>query len=214
MSGEKGARVRVKICGITTPEDGLMAVHAGADAIGLVFWPKSPRFVDAAHARAIAQALPPFVLRVGVFVDPSPQVVAEAVEAAGLDLLQLHGAEPPDAFAALPRRALKALRVGEDFDLAQALKYEGRAAGLLVDTQSSRGLGGTGETFDWTLVRELRQKTSFLVLAGGLVPGNVAQAIAAVRPDAVDVSSGVERAPGEKDPEKVRAFIAAVREGA
>ncbi len=208
------ARVRIKICGITTPDDGVMAAAAGADAVGLVFWPKSPRFIDAAQARAIARVLPPLVLRVGVFVDPSPEAISEAVEAGGLDLLQLHGNESPDVFDALPRRALKAIRVGAGFDLERALTYEGRAAGLLVDTQSSGAPGGTGETFDWSLIRELRRRTSFLALAGGLVPGNVGRAIAAVRPDAVDVSSGVERAPGRKDAEKVRAFIAAVREAA
>ena len=110
------SRVRVKICGITTPEDGVLAAEAGADAIGLVFWPKSPRHVDFERARAVARALPPFVLRVGVFVDASASFLAAAVDAGGLDLLQLHGAEPPEVFDALPRRGLKAIRVGPGFD--------------------------------------------------------------------------------------------------
>jgi phosphoribosylanthranilate isomerase len=208
------SRVRVKVCGITTPEDGVMAVLAGADAIGLVFWPKSPRHVDLERARAVARALPPFVLRVGVFVDASAAVIAAAVEAGGLDLLQLHGAEPPEVFDALPRRGLKAIRVGPGFDAAEALRYEGHAAGLLLDTQAASAPGGTGETFDWSLAQEVRRRAGFLALAGGLNAGNVATAIAAVRPDAVDVSSGVESAPGRKDADKVRAFIEAVRRAA
>jgi phosphoribosylanthranilate isomerase len=206
------SRVRVKICGITTPEDGVMAARAGADAIGLVFHPQSPRYVDSATARAIAAAVPPLVLRVGVFVDPTPPVIAEAIEAGGLDLLQLHGSEPPEAFDALPRRAIKAIRVGASFDIEQALRYDGRAHGLLLDTETTRAQGGTGETFDWSLVQELRQRASYLILAGGLNPENVTRAIKAVRPDAVDVSSGVERAPGQKDPDMVRAFIEAIQE--
>jgi phosphoribosylanthranilate isomerase len=206
--------IRIKICGITTPDDGLMAARAGADAIGLVFFPKSPRHVDAPAARAIARAVPPLVLRVGVFVDPTPQTIADAVEAAGLDVIQLHGSEPPEAFGALPRRGLKAIKVGPGFDVESALRYDAHAAGLLLDTQSAQAHGGTGETFDWSLVQELRPRTSYLVLAGGLTPENVGRAIRAVRPDAVDVSSGVEHAPGRKDIEKVRAFIAAVKEAA
>jgi phosphoribosylanthranilate isomerase len=208
------SRVRVKICGITTPEDGVMAAQAGADAIGLVFFARSPRHVTLERARAITLAVPPLVLRVGVFVDATAPAIAEAVEAGRLDLVQLHGHEAPEVFAALPRRGLKAIRVGPGFDLESALRYEGRAAGLLVDTQSTSSAGGTGETFDWSLVQELRTRTSYLMLAGGLTPENVGQAIRTVRPDAVDVSSGVERAPGEKDIDKVRAFIDAVKEAA
>jgi phosphoribosylanthranilate isomerase len=208
------SRVRVKICGITSPDDGLMAARAGADAVGLVFWPRSPRNVDLAAARAIARALPAFVLRVGVFVDPTAETIAQAVDAAGLDLLQLHGGEPPEAFDGLPRRGVKAIRIGPGFDATHALRYEGRAAGLLLDTQSASAPGGTGETFDWSIAGALRPRVSYLVLAGGLTAANVAGAIAAVRPDAVDVSSGVESVPGRKDPEKVRAFIDAVRRAA
>lgn len=205
-------RVRVKICGITTPEDGLLAARAGADAIGLVFWPKSPRHVDHETARAITAAVPPMVLRVGVFVDPPAATVAKAVEAAGLDVIQLHGSEPPEFLSGLPRRAVKAIRVGPGFDVEAALRYDGPAAGLLLDTQVPRVPGGSGETFDWSLVQELRPRASYLILAGGLTPENVGRAIRAVRPDAVDVSSGVERAPGQKDADKVRAFMKAVQE--
>jgi len=206
-------RVAVKICGITSVEDGLVAAQAGADAVGFVFWPGSPRRVDVDAARRIARALPPFVLRVGVFVDARREEMARAAEEVGLDLLQLHGHEPPETLAELPRRALKAVGVGEDFAPEQALRYEGCAAGILLDTRGEGALpGGTGQSFDWTRARSVRERASFLMLAGGLNPGNVHLALTAVRPDGVDVSSGVEAAPGRKDADKVRAFVAAVRE--
>jgi phosphoribosylanthranilate isomerase len=204
-------RVRVKVCGITSLEDGLMAVEAGADAIGLVFWPRSPRAVDAVAARRISAALPPFVTRVGVFVDAAPDVLARTAEAVPLDLLQLHGDEAPEQCAALPRRVLKAVRVGPGFRSEDALRYEGRVAGLLLDARSDAAPGGTGETFDWSLARGVREGASFLVLAGGLKAENVGAAILEVRPDAVDVSSGVESSPGRKDHDRLRAFVAAVR---
>jgi len=204
--------VRVKICGITSPEDGVMAAAAGADAVGFVFWPKSPRFIDLTTARAISRALPPFVIRVGVWVNPELEEVAQAVTEAGLDVVQLHGSEPPDLFGRLPRRGVKALPVGPDFRLEDALRYQGPASGILLDTQGAQAPGGTGEVFDWAVARQAREQISYLVLAGGLRPENVAHAIRCVRPDAVDVSSGVERTPGQKDPPKVAAFIRAVRE--
>ncbi len=207
-------RVLIKICGITSPEDGLLAAEAGADAVGFVFWAMSPRRVDVERAAAISRLLPPFVLRVGVFVDASPGEMARAADTVGLDLLQLHGDEPPEVFAALPRRALKAVRVGRGFKANEALRYARQAAGLLVDTRLAGDTsmpGGTGVPFDWSLVNELRAQVPFLVLAGGLSPDNVASAIEAVRPDAVDVSSGVEAVPGRKDPARVRAFVEAVR---
>jgi len=206
-------RVAVKVCGITSVEDGLVAAHAGADAIGFVFWPGSPRRVDLAAARRIARALPPLVLRVGVFVDARREEMARAADEVGLDLLQLHGHEPPQALADLPRRALKAVGVGDGFVPEDALRYEGRAAGILLDTRTEAGpAGGSGQSFDWTRARAVREKASFLMLAGGLSPDNVHLALSAVRPDGVDVSSGVEAAPGRKDADKVRAFMAAVRE--
>jgi phosphoribosylanthranilate isomerase len=208
------APVRVKICGITRVEDGIAAVQAGADAVGFVFWPMSPRRVDVETAAKIARVLPPFVLRVGVFVDAPAATMAAAVDAVGLDVLQLHGDEPPESLVGLPRRSLKAVRVGSGFLADEALRYEGIAAGLLVDTRlvgETVAPGGTGIPFDWSLVRELRAKTSFLMLAGGLSPQNVAEAIAAVQPNAVDVSSAVEGMPGRKDPTKMKAFVDAVR---
>jgi indole-3-glycerol phosphate synthase / phosphoribosylanthranilate isomerase len=205
-------RVTVKICGITSVEDARAAVAAGADAIGLVFWPRSPRAVDVATARAIAAVLPPFVLRVGVFVDAPEEEMRRIADEVGLDLVQLHGDETPEAVARAPRRAVKAIRVGPGFRPEEALRYGGAAAALLLDTRLNGGApGGTGQAFDWSLVRPVREGTSFLLLAGGLTPENVRQAIAQVRPDGVDVSSGVESAPGRKDPAKVRAFVDAVR---
>ncbi len=202
----------VKICGITNAEDARTAVDAGADAVGFVFWAKSPRAVDSATARAIAATLPPFVLRVGVFVDAAPEEIKRVADEVGLDMVQMHGRESPEAVAQAPRRAVKAIRVGPGFQPQDALRYDGAAAALLLDTRLDGALpGGTGRTFDWSLVRPVREGTSFLVLAGGLTPDNVAEAIATVRPDAVDVSSGVESAPGRKDAAKVRAFVDAVR---
>jgi phosphoribosylanthranilate isomerase len=209
-----GGRVFVKICGITSPADARLAVESGADAVGFVFWSMSPRRTDAARAAAVSRELPPFVLRVGVFVDATRDEMARVSDAVGLDMLQLHGEEPPEALAGLPRRALKAVRVGKGFRPEEALRYAERAAGLVVDTRlpgETQLPGGTGVPFDWSLVAGLAERVPFLVLAGGLRPENVAEAIQAVRPHAVDVSSGVETIPGRKSPERVRAFVAAVR---
>jgi phosphoribosylanthranilate isomerase len=207
------SRVFVKVCGITRPEDGLLAAKAGADAVGFVFYPMSPRRVEPVRAAAIARELPPLLARVGVFVDATRDEMARVADAVGLDLLQLHGDEPPEALEGLPRRALKAVRVGAGFKSEDALRY-GAAAGVVVDTRLAGQTalpGGTGTPFDWTLVRGLRDQVGFLMLAGGLTPDNVAEAIGAVHPHAVDVSSGVERLPGRKEPARVRAFVEAVR---
>jgi phosphoribosylanthranilate isomerase len=207
------SRVSVKVCGITRPEDGLLAAEAGADAVGFVFYPMSPRRVEPAQAAAIARELPPLVARVGVFVDATRDEIARVADEVGLDVLQLHGDEPPEALEGLPRRALKAVRVGAGFTPEHALRY-GAAAGVVVDTRlvgQTAMPGGTGTPFDWTLVRGLRDQVGFLMLAGGLTPDNVAEAIGEVRPHAVDVSSGVERLPGLKEPARVRAFVEAVR---
>jgi phosphoribosylanthranilate isomerase len=204
-------RTLVKICGITSPEDGRAAAEAGAAAIGLVFWSRSPRAVDLPTARRITAGLSPFVLRVGVFVDETPDVIARICDSVGLDMVQLHGDEPPEAIAGLPRRALKAVRIGCGFQPEKALRYVGHAAGLLLDSGDAAVPGGTGRAFDWTVVDGVRDRLGYVVLAGGLTPDSVAAAIRVVRPDAVDVSSGVEAAPGRKDPAKMRAFVAAVR---
>jgi phosphoribosylanthranilate isomerase len=208
------SRLLVKVCGITSAEAGQMAAEAGADAIGFVFWSMSPRRIDAARAASVARELPPFLLRVGVFVNSVRDEMARVADLVGLDLLQLHGEEPPEALAGLPRRALKAVRVGKGFAPEEATRYLGHAAGLLVDTRLTGETalpGGSGVPFDWSLVQGLAGRVPFLMLAGGLSPGNVEAAVMAVRPQAVDVSSGVESLPGKKDPARVRAFLAAVR---
>lgn len=219
-----GPRTRVKICGITERDHGLAAAHAGADAIGLVFWTGTPRRVSAERARAIAAAMPPFVSLVGLFVDPDPAHVRATLAAVPLDVLQFHGAEPPDFCRSFGRPYLKAIAVRPQTQEAHllecALRY-GDAAGLLFDAPPADGLpGGTGRTFDWSaLSPRLAQRLARpIVLSGGLHPGNVAAAIRAVRPWAVDVSSGVEAAgadgrplKGIKDPVRINAFIEEVR---
>lgn len=208
-------RLFVKICGITSLDDALLAADAGADALGFVFFPASPRHTTAERAAAISRGLPATVRRVGVFVNAPRDEMARVADAVGLDLLQLHGEEPPEGLIGLPRPAIKAVRVGEGFAPEEALRYAGKAAGLLVDTRLPGATplpGGTGVPFDWSLARGLAERVPFLMLAGGLDSLNVAEAIRAVRPHAVDVSSGVEALPGRKDPEKVRAFVRAARE--
>jgi phosphoribosylanthranilate isomerase len=209
------SRLFIKICGITSVEDGLLASAAGADAVGFVFFAMSPRKTTVERAAQIARALPTTVRRVGVFVNETPEAMTRAAEAVGLDLLQLHGEESAESLAGLARPVIKAVRVGKGFAQDEALRFAGPAAGLLVDTRlpgETQLPGGTGVPFDWSLVRGLAERVPFLMLAGGLTPQNVAEAVRAVRPHAVDVSSGVEALPGRKDPEKVRAFVRAVRE--
>ena len=214
-------RTRIKICGITRVEDGLAAAQAGADAIGLVFWPGTPRVVAFDRARAIADVIPPFVSLVGLFVDPSVTDVEAALAAVPLDLLQFHGAETPAFCAAFAKPWLKAIHVGAQTDLVEcALRYQG-ASGLLFDTFSPGDLpGGTGKSFDWMLLRNTlgNRVATPLVLSGGLDPENVAAAISAVHPWAVDVSSGVEARDeqgrplkGIKDAARIAAFVAGVR---
>ena len=215
------ARTRVKICGMTRLGDALAAADAGADAIGFVFWPGTPRVVAAEQARAIAAALPPFVSVVGLFVDPAPEHVRATLAVVPLDILQFHGNEAPDLCRAFGRPYVKAVAVGERAAAADLVEYAARypdASALLFDAPPSGGLpGGTGRTFDWeALPRGLPRP---LVLSGGLTSGNVGAAIRRVRPWAVDVSSGVEATgpdgkpvKGIKDPERIRAFIEEVRD--
>lgn len=201
--------VRSKICGITRIEDALSAAEAGADAIGLVFYAKSPRAVSVQQARAIIAALPPFVTTVGLFVDASRQELDEILAAVPLDLLQFHGDESPAFCEALQRPYIKALRVKPGDDLAARVAAYGQASGVLLDTYVPGIPGGTGEAFDWSLVPQGLNKP--IILAGGLVAENVAAAIRQVRPYAVDVSGGVEAGKGIKDAEKIRAFMRAVK---
>jgi phosphoribosylanthranilate isomerase len=210
----RSGRLLVKICGMRTLEDARFAAGEGADALGFVFWDMSPRRVEPDAAAAIAAELPASVLRVGVFVDAPRAEIERVADRVGLDVLQLHGEEPPESLAGLSRPALKALRVGPRFGADEALRYTDVAAGIVVDTRlpgETQMPGGTGVPFDWSLVADLARRVPFLMLAGGLSPHNVGAAVRQVRPHAVDVSSSVERMPGRKDPAQVKAFIEAAR---
>ena len=200
---------RIKICGITRIEDALAAAHLGADAIGLVFYPGSPRAVTPEQARAIIDALPPFVVPVGLFVNAGVETVRDTLAAAPLQLLQFHGEETPDFCAAFGRPFLRAVRVRPGTDLLQYAREFHAAKGLLLDAWVEGVHGGTGATFDWSLIP--RDLPAPVVLSGGLNPDNVEQAVRRVRPWAVDVSSGVESAKGIKDAAKIEAFINGVR---
>jgi phosphoribosylanthranilate isomerase len=202
--------VRIKICGITNLEDARLAADLGAQALGFNFYPLSPRKVDPEAARAIIAQLPPLVLSVGVFVDEDAGVVRDLAARVGLDWVQLHGQESPEYCRSLGRRVIKAFRIKDAASLSFLAVYQGAAQALLLDTYRTGQVGGTGETFDWQLARRAHEYGR-IILAGGLTPENVAQAIKIAQSQAVDVASGVEAAPGKKDPEKLRKFIAAVR---
>lgn len=204
--------VRSKICGITRVEDALVAAEAGADAIGLVFYEKSPRAVDVRQARAILAALPPFVTAVGLFVDASRCFIGEVLDAVPLDLLQFHGDETPEQCEGHGRPWLKALRVRPGLDLHAEARRFAAARALLLDAYVPGVPGGTGERFDWSLIPADLPRP--VILAGGLTPGNVAEAIERVRPYGVDVSGGVEAAKGIKDAAKVAEFVRRVRAAA
>lgn len=195
----------VKICGITRPEDASHAVAQGASAIGFVFWPDSPRFIDPYRARRIAAVIPPFVTIVGVFVNQSAAYINMVANVVPLAAIQLHGEEPPAFAASLSRPVLKAVSAADAATLAM---WPERVM-LLVDAHDPIRRGGTGETADWTLAANLA-RTRRVVLAGGLTPENVANAVARVRPFGVDVSSGVESSPGIKDHRRLTAFFNAV----
>ena len=200
--------VRSKICGITRIEDALIAAEAGADAIGLVFYAKSPRAVSIQQARDIVAALPAFVTTVGLFVNASREELSDVLAGVALDLLQFHGDETPAECECYQRPYIKALRVKSGDDIAQLAAPYAKARGILLDTYVPGIPGGTGAAFDWSLVpRDLPQP---VILAGGLSADNVQAAIEKVRPYAVDVSGGVEADKGIKDAAKIRAFMQAV----
>ena len=202
-------RTRIKICGITSVEDALAAAQLGADAIGLVFYPPSPRYVEVEQAAEIAAALPPFVTTVGLFVNADEQTISEVVSRVRIDLIQFHGNECKDYCGLHQRPYLKAVRMSDEVDLDKQMTDYAQARALLLDTYKAGVPGGTGEQFSWDRVpAHLADK---IILAGGLTPENVEDAIAQVHPYAVDVSGGVELAPGKKDKEKMARFIEAVR---
>jgi|SRR5580698_5503923 phosphoribosylanthranilate isomerase len=200
---------KVKICGITNPADAQAAVAAGADALGFIFYERSPRFVRLTDAAAISRPLAPHIMRVGVFVNAPEEFVLSAIKACGLTLLQFHGDESPQFCAQFGLMSMKAFRVHGPEILEQIPQYATDA--YLLDAFSSTTLGGTGEKFNWDLAVEAKKFGKPIFLAGGLTPENVAGAISQVRPFGVDVSSGVESAPGIKDHAKIKAFIAAAR---
>ncbi|MEJ2200367.1 MAG: phosphoribosylanthranilate isomerase [Desulfuromonadaceae bacterium] len=200
--------VKVKICGITCIEDALHAAASGADALGLVFYEKSPRAVRPEQARRIIAELPPFVTTVGLFVNEAPERIREIVADCGLDLIQLHGDEKPEQCLHPPHRVLKALRVKGEESLRGLEDYQ--VSALLLDAWRPGSYGGTGQLCDWQLAARVA-KQQRVILAGGLTPDNVAEAIVKVRPYGVDVSSGVESAPGRKDPQRVADFIRQAR---
>ena len=200
---------RIKICGITRVEDALAAAHSGADAIGLVFHEKSPRYVTVQQAARLARALPPFVTVVGLFVDVSADYVRAVLDEVPLDVLQFHGGEEPEFCASFNLPYIKAIRVREGMDLVQCASRYAGAQGMLLDAWVEGVPGGTGATFDWALIPH--DLPLPVILSGGLNPGNVAEGIRVVRPYAVDVSSGVEAAKGIKDAAKIAAFINEVK---
>ncbi len=202
---------RTKICGITNIEDARVAVAAGADALGFLLYRKSPRYVDPMMVQQIVAQLPPFVLPVGVFVNEEIKIVRDLMDTCGLALAQLHGDESAMYCRELSRPVLKALRLKDRSTFVALEEFQARVEvrGFVLDALSEEAYGGTGQVVDWGLAREAAQAAT-VILAGGLTPENVGQALRAVQPYGVDVSSGVEVIPGKKDHEKVRAFLRAV----
>ncbi|MCG8027477.1 MAG: phosphoribosylanthranilate isomerase [Candidatus Thiodiazotropha taylori] len=204
-------RTRIKICGITRTEDALTATRLGADAIGLVFYPPSPRSVSAEQAQRIVKSLPPFVTVVGLFVNEDRAVIEQILNQVPLDLLQFHGDESAEDCSGFGRPWIKAIRMRQETDLLSLEQQYKDASGLLLDTYQAGVPGGTGKTFDWDLVPE--SLAGRVILAGGLNSENVTRAVASLHPYAVDVSGGVEAAKGIKDAAKIEAFITGVMRG-
>jgi phosphoribosylanthranilate isomerase len=204
-------RPRVKVCGITRAEDAALAVHLGADAVGFVLWDRSPRYIRPAAAAAIGRAVPPFVARVGVVVNMPAADIAPLMSAAGLDAIQLHGDEMMDDYAGVGARVIKAVALEADADVARAMTWPAEVT-ILVDAADRARRGGTGQRADWTRAAALARHRP-VILAGGLTAENVAEAVGLVQPWAVDVSSGVEDAPGVKSARRMEEFFAALDRG-
>lgn len=200
--------VRVKICGITNPEDALFAVAQGVDALGFIFYEPSPRYVHPERVSDIVSTLPPFVTPVGVFVNRAREEVLEIARSTGIRAVQLHGDETPAECEGYPFPVVRALRVGDGFDPASLSDYP--VDTFLLDTAKKGWYGGTGETFDWRVARAATAHGR-IILSGGMDPSNVADAVRTVNPYAVDCGSGVEAAPGRKDRARIRAFLVALR---
>ena len=202
-------RTRIKICGITRVEDALAAVRLGADALGFIFVPASPRYITPIKAAEIIKRLPPFVSKVGVFVNEDHSVALDSSRAAGVDVAQLHGDEPPEYCAGFPMPVIKVFSVGADFDPSVMMRYD--VAGYLLDTWDPKRRGGSGNTFDWSIAAKACDMHDTVILSGGLNPSNVREAVEAVHPYAVDLNSGVEVSPGVKDHDKIKAAVSAVK---
>jgi phosphoribosylanthranilate isomerase len=198
----------VKVCGITRAEDALAAVRAGARAIGFVFVPGSPRQIDVTLAASIARLLPPRIARVGVVCDLDREAMRDLIDGAGLTALQAHGEEPPELCAGLGVPVIKAFAAGPGFDPGRLAPY--RPFPVLLDGGTRPGWGGSGQSADWAVARAAREQGFRVLLAGGLGPDNVALAVRRVEPIAIDLNSGVEQKPGEKDPERMAAALAAL----
>ncbi len=209
-----GSRTRIKVCGMTRKADALAAIDCGVDALGFIFVKKSPRYIAPESAREIIRELPPFINCVGVFMDEDPSAIREIVDLCGLFWVQLHGSETPEYCrrwrqSSSPARLIKAFRVGPDTCAADFRPYEEHVAAFLLDTYVKGRQGGTGKVFDWERIERFELQRP-LILAGGLTPENAAAAARAVQPFALDVNSGVEEAPGRKDPCKLRTLVSAV----
>jgi phosphoribosylanthranilate isomerase len=200
---------RIKICGITNVKDAVAAVEAGADALGFIFYDQSPRWIQPGDAAKIIRELPPLVAKVGVFVNPPEETVRQTIRESGIDTLQFHGDESPEFCRRFALKVIKAFRVRDEQSLHQMPEYKQEA--WLLDTYVAGKLGGSGEQFNWELACQAVKLSQQVILAGGLTPQNVALAVRQVRPFAVDVSSGVEVAPGQKDHRKIQEFITIVR---
>ena len=202
----------VKVCGITSSKDARLAVSLGASALGFVFYEKSPRYIAPDEAKEIIGKLPPFVTKVGVFVNADMSFLKKTKEVAGFDVYQLHGDETPEFCAELREKYIKAVRVKNAGSLSVVNLYDTDA--FLLDSYSAHAYGGTGESFSWEILEDEEFKDKFIILSGGLNPQNVADAVRRVNPYAVDVSSGVEKSPGVKDRSKLKLFMEALRNGA
>jgi phosphoribosylanthranilate isomerase len=203
-------QVRVKICGITNLDDALAAVDFGADALGFVFFQGSPRYIKHKDAAAIIKKLPLFTTTIGVFVNEKPETIKKTIDIAGIDIVQFHGDEPPEK-CYIAKRCIKAIRVKSLESLDPLNSYKDRVSAFLLDTFTPDILGGTGQIFNWDIAIYAKQ-FGRIILAGGLTPDNVADAVGRVRPYAVDVSSGIESKKGKKDHKKMKLFIERAKE--
>jgi len=197
--------VKVKICGITNVDDAMAAVDFGADALGFVFYRGSPRYISSDDAAEIARKLPPFITRVGVFVDEKTEEIEKIIASTGIDIIQLHGEETPD-MCRFSRRIIKAIRVKSLESLDSLVNYKGRVSAFVLDTVAPDIVGGTGLIFNWDIA-EYAKQFGRIILAGGLNPDNISEAVRRVRPYGVDVSSGIELKKGKKDHNKLKLFI-------